>query len=64
MNLVKSDLKFILRAPERMAETNFWNFVNLVKFALVVILGAARKSYTYYGNYLDLVKYSMCSQYI
>ena len=53
MNLVKSDLKVTLRAPERMAETNFGNFVNLVKFALAVIRGAARKSETYYGNYLD-----------
>ena len=52
MNLVKSHLKVILRAPERMAEINFGNFVNLVKFAL----GAARKSDIYYGNYLDLVK--------
>ena len=56
MNLVKSDLKVILRAPERMAEIHFGNFVNLVQFALAVILGAARKSDIYYGNYLDLVK--------
>ena len=56
MNLVKSDLKVILRAPERIAETNFGNFINLEKFALAVILGAASRSDTYFGNYLDLVK--------